>query len=186
MEIAQPEPSEPATSEPERTTTNKVALVFGSIILLGALALLGFLARAMLPPAVTLDRNPSVLDLIFANRWVILLIRIAGLALLIMFSVFVVYFVRSIAHRMRHGHWLRSGGPFEAEIVEKAGDALEDAEDAWELLGDAEVRNQELEGQLAQTSQAVENIYQAYTEASRQNEELRAQLEAAQEPPDQG
>jgi hypothetical protein len=182
MEIEEQEP------EVVEQSTNRFTAFLGGVLLLAVIAGVVLLALAILPDtAPPLPKNAGWLDFIIDNRWVIWLIRLAGLAGSVMFSVFSVYFIRSLNHRIRQGHWLRSGGPFQAEIVEKAGDALEDAEEAWGLLAEAEARNQELEVQLAQTNQAVENVYQAFVEANRQVEEFRARLEGEEEePPERG
>jgi hypothetical protein len=129
----------------------------GAILVIGFLVVLGLLADAMLPSRVAVETSPSSLNLIVANRWVILLIRLAGVVLLVIFGAFAIYTVRSITHRMRHGHWLRTGGPFEAEIV-NAGDALEGVEPLFESLNTSQARVTELEAQLQRSSHLIQHL----------------------------
>ena len=161
MGLPEPETQQhegPETVQAEEVRPGHVAQFAGFIVVVGLLAALVLLAWALLPDHVPAEKNPTWLDLIVANRWVIWLIRICGLAIVVMFAVFAVYFVRSIRHRMRSGHWLRSGAGLEAEIVDRAQHALEDVEPLFESLAQAEARNTELEAQLEQSNELIEQL----------------------------
>lgn len=142
------------------------------------------LAIAMLPAhSPRLGDNPSWLDYLIDNRWVIWVFRLGGLLAGAMFLIFAIYFMRSIVHRIRKGHWLRSGGPFQAEIVEKAEDEFEAAASTYESLWQqAEEKSDALEQQLSQTNEVVKQLFQQLTAAYGELEARRSE----EEPPSQG
>jgi hypothetical protein len=148
---------EPAETDPS-DAPGKLQVAVGAIALIALLAAVVLLAIAMLPGHVQHESNPSSLSLVIANRWVIWLARLCGLAIVVMFVFFSIYVIRSIAHRMRHGHWLQRGGPFQAEIADRAGDALADVEPLFDALNQAEARNQELESQLTESNHLIEQL----------------------------
>jgi chromosome segregation ATPase len=76
------------------------------------------------------------------------------------------------AHRIRSGHWLRSGGPFQAEIVERAEHALEDVEPLFEALSEAEQRNVDLDAALNDTNTLLEHLSGLLQEAQLENDRL--------------
>ncbi len=130
-----------------------------SFLLAGALvAGIILLALALLPGSVPKQTNPHWLDLIVDNRWVVWLIRLMGLAIVVMFSMFSVFFVRSINHRMKQRQWLRSGAGLEVEI-DRASDALEDIGPILDSLAQAESHAEKLEGQLAASNEAIQQLY---------------------------
>jgi chromosome segregation ATPase len=94
-----------------------------------------------------------------------------------MFGMFAVYFVRSIAHRMRSGHWLRSGGPFQAEIVDQVQNALADVEPLFQALADAEQRNIILDEALSDTNTFLEHLSEMLQESQTESEMLRVERE---------
>jgi hypothetical protein len=159
----------------------------GGLLLLGLVGgvVLGFVlvGQALLPSRAPTEANPHWLDSIFDSRWVIWIARLTGLVVLIMFLVFAVYFVSAIVVRMRRGHWLRSGGPFEAEIIDKAEGAMDEAVDQWaQSLQDAEARAADLELQLSETNQQLESVYAMATGLIEDNAGLQQAL-AEQDPP---
>jgi hypothetical protein len=134
----------------------RAGTIFGFLLVLALTAGVILLALALLPGKVPQETNPRWLDLIVDNRWVVWLIRLMGLAIMVMFAMFSIYFVRSINHRMSRGHWLRSGAGLEAEIVS---DALDDLGPLLENLAEAEGRAEELEGQLGASNEAIQELY---------------------------
>ena len=106
-------------SAPKKGNGESIGVVVAFLMMIGLLVGIVWLAIAMVPGHVPTSSNPSSVYLITANRWVIWLARLAGLVLLVIFGSFAVYAIGSIRHRIHHGHWLRSGGPFEAEIIKK-------------------------------------------------------------------
>jgi hypothetical protein len=151
-------------------------IVLGVVALLAVLTPFGLLSYAMLPDHVSAGANAGWLDLIVANRWVIWMIRMIGLVGLLMFMFFAVYFIRSITVRIRLGHWLRRGGPFEAEVFDRAEHELEDVERLFQSLAEAELRNTELEHQLETTNEVLEDVYRRFGEVLEQKAHLEARL----------
>lgn len=129
--------------------------IFAVIVVIVGVVCLALLSYALLPGHVPAQPNPNWIDLIIDNRWVIWLLRMMSLAVVVMFSVFAVYFVRSIRHRMRKGHWLRSGAGLEAEIVS---DALGDLEPVLASLSETEERANELEEQLSASNDVIQQL----------------------------
>jgi len=148
----------------------RVGVAFGGLVLLilvvatfaaaiGALVAMGFLAYTVLPESVPAKANPGYVDVIFENRWIIWVSRMAILAAGAAFGFFAIYVVTSIIARMTRRQWLRSGGPFHAEVAERADDALDIASDVYQdLWNHSEERNRDLEQQLEETNMVVEEL----------------------------
>ena len=167
--------SQSEEQEPERASKAVTAAgLLGATVVCGFITGVVLLALVLLPASVPQEKNPHWLDLIVDNRWVVWLIRLSGLAILVMFAVFAVYFVRSINHRMRQRHWLKTGAGLEAEI---ASDALDDLEPLLENLTTAEGRAEELEEQLAASNEAIQQLYNLLNHV--EAEELVAAVERA-------
>jgi hypothetical protein len=150
-------------------------------VVLGIIAAIVLLAIALFPHAAPKKANPGWLDAIFENRWVIWMVRMTGLVGLAMFAVFAVYFIRSIVARIQQRHWLRSGGPFHAEIPEQAATELDVVDQVFESMGDLEIENAELRRQLGETNTSLQALSEWFDSVMQENAELRAALEAGQQ-----
>jgi hypothetical protein len=145
---------------------------------IGVLVGMALLAYAVLPDQVPLKANPGYRDVVFANRWIIWTVRMGLLAGGAAFGFFSIYAVTSIVARMTKRQWLRSGGPFHAEIAEKAKDELDAAGDVFaELWRDSEERNEALEEQLAASNEALQELLEQLPEGQ------AATPSAGQDPP---
>jgi hypothetical protein len=123
-------------------------------ILVGAV----FLAIAVFPDSVVAKTNPNWVDNIFDERWIIFAIRLGILGAGTAFLFFVLYVIGSIVYRMGKGHWLRSGGPFEAGIPAQVSHELGRVEPVVRALEEAEDRNRELAEQLEQSDELIQQL----------------------------
>lgn len=138
--LESPGQDEPAAESPVVVddASGKGTMVLGVVALVAIVAAFALLAYALLPDHVEAAVNAGWVTMIVANRWLIWLIRMLVLVGLLMFMVFAVYFIRSIVVRIQLGHWLRRGGPFEAEVFDRAEHELADVQWVFQALSEAD------------------------------------------------
>jgi hypothetical protein len=146
-----------------------LGLIFVIIAVGAALAAIVFgviLVIKLLPAHVPEKRNPGYLDNVFANRWVVWAARLAALGFAVVAAFGSLYVCASIVMRMVKGHWLRSAGPFQAEVVEKVTEELNEAGDIWlNAWQESESRNTELSQHLEQATESIQWLVDRLNEA---------------------
>jgi hypothetical protein len=162
--------------EPEQSLANKIGTVAAALLglafviiaigaALAALAAGVILVIKVLPGHVTVKNNPGYLDNVFGNRWIVWAARVALLGFGVVAAFTSLYVCASIIMRMVKGHWLRSAGPFQAE-VEQAQQELSGAE-TWIADWQAtEARNTDLSQHLEQANATIEWLANQLDEAN--------------------
>ncbi len=129
---------------------------------------------------VPLRHDPGYKDAIFENRWVLAATRTLLFESLAAACVFATYAIASVMVRMTRGHWLRSAGPFQAEITEakkatrSANIAIAEVDEISESYVQ-QIRDQAeaLREQLRIATQILGQVSEAYVAAQGENERLR-------------
>lgn len=137
-----------------------VVVVLAMFIAVAAAVLFGMwkVGSATLPGEIEPKPDAGFLDLIFGNRYVVWAARVVLLATALSLLVFSFYLVASIIARTIRRQWLRSAGPFHAEVVDAVQSDIEDAEAAISDLEHLELTNLELSAQLEQTTDELQAI----------------------------
>lgn len=136
-------------------------------MIVGALALVVVGVIAIIPPEAPKPSDPSFIDSIFANRFVIFTARLLLLAGAIVAAFAATYVMSSIVVRMRRGQWLRRTGPF--EVSEEAVASLSDEIDLWKgLAQDAEEEIEALKERLRDTEEVAEQFYDRVRDLERE------------------
>lgn len=122
-------------------------MALGVVLVLAALAALGFLVSEVLPSRVSNAKNPSFVDNIFANPVVLLFTRVALMAA-------AVYVLVSVIALMGGRRWLAELGPFKASDpiarLDSNAELLEnELQDAVNTIEDLEARLVESDESLA-------------------------------------
>lgn len=135
-----------------------VILIVTLAVMIAAVVGLVFLIVRADPGTVQPRADAGYLDVILINRWVIWALRVLVFALGITGLFVALYVCASVAHRTRHGHYLRSAGGFHADTAEKADRDLTAVEPLFELLDEAQQEKDQLAERLTETTNALERI----------------------------
>lgn len=140
-----------------------VALVFvlsAIAVVLSIPAGFGFAVYKAYPRGpLPVQKNPSWLDTVFENTYVIFAARIVLLALALVLLFGGIYVAASTAVRMWRREWLRRLGPFEPDIAARVEREVGTFEDETEsVLRDAWEQNEALEGRLEAVLQELERV----------------------------
>lgn len=139
-----------------------IALVLGAAIAGAALAIpagVAFFIYKAYPGDLPAQADPGWLDIIFANRFVVYAGRIVLIGLALLLLVAAIYIATSMFVRMYRREWLHKAGPFEADVVRRADEGLEDVGDAYRgVLEDAWSENEELAQRLEGALRDLEDV----------------------------
>lgn len=150
--------------------------IIGVLLAIGAVVVGIWAIVDAFPSSAPKKANPGWLDVIFENRFAIWFGRLTLFAAVLASLFLALYVVASIVMRMNKGHWLRSGGPFHADLTE----AEQRVADLQPLLTAAWQANEELAERLQESTDELDRLY-------RERDALYDQLaELEEEPPDEG
>jgi hypothetical protein len=131
---------------------------------------LGWAIYRAFPDEIPQKTNAGWIDLIFSNQYVVFAARIVLIALALVLLIGGVYLTMSMFVRIARQEWLHKAGPFEAKVVDRADEQLEDVDVAYqEMLAEAWGENEELEGRL---ETALEDLEEVTKERDRLADEL--------------
>jgi hypothetical protein len=140
---------------------------FAAAVMLGLVALLVWVVIDIFPSDVPTRHNPSVLDTIFDNRFVILASRVVLLSAALVLLVGGVYIVVSIVRWLQKGHLLEQAGPFKVagRALRELGELEENVENLTSLLTEAWSENEDLERRLEERDEQLRSLYELFDQA---------------------
>jgi hypothetical protein len=137
--------------------THPLAVVFGFVVLLGALGALLLVLYRIYPAHLPEKENPGFLDAIFANHLVVFAARLVLFSLALVLAFAAGYTIVSIVQWVRQRRWLARAGPF--EVSREAVETLQAQVELWQsqaLKMDEHV--QELAAELEASERIIEGL----------------------------
>jgi nitrogen fixation/metabolism regulation signal transduction histidine kinase len=167
-----PQPPEPPAPDEVPSTGLKM---FGFVVVLGVLAVIGLVLYRIYPADHSHKRNPGFVDSIFENNLVLFASRLVLFCVAVVLAITAAYVIASIFnHWFKHKQWITSFGPF--QVAEKAVEELVAQIDFLQkAYGSANEEIQRLTNQIEQSTDAYDALVGAYVETQAELTELREQ-----------